>query len=132
MSIYRLERSKVDFMNGTPIKHFYPIVLANGAIVEEFSTVCNRCDSEVPADHFRGKVYMLNNNNTIVNQGVGFCEKCQTIWPIVHRVKTHDKTFRCEWVNESGLWVQAIAGYEKTNIKFWIEKFQEIKLKIWG
>jgi hypothetical protein len=125
MDNVRLEQSRQDFENGKVIMGFYPITLANGFKVTEFTTQCNQCETEVQSDHFRGRVYTLNDKNTIVNQGVGFCERCVTIWPIEQRIKTHGKAIRAEWVH-NGQWVRSLYEYEKTNIKYWVSQFKSL------
>ncbi|MFT5715971.1 MAG: hypothetical protein ACI9T7_000144 [Oleiphilaceae bacterium] len=61
----RLDTLRRDFKSGKPIASFYPVYLANGTSVEEFTAHCNDCKRVMPYEHFRGVVYSMHNGNTI-------------------------------------------------------------------
>lgn len=108
MNNTKLERMRQDFKDGNPIANFYPITLSNGSTIEAINTQCCDCKECVPDEHFRGVVSVFNNGDTVVNNAVGFCESCLTLWNINQRTKSYKDSFRVEYIH-NGRWVTGYA-----------------------
>ena len=118
----RIESLRRDFMGGSTIQKSLPVTLANGSVITEFQTQCSVCDKDSPDEHFRGNTYLMHDNNTFVMNGVGFCQKCMTLWPVNVRIKAHGKSFKQEFLNNQGVWFTNYAqhDYKKTHFKYWL------------
>jgi len=113
----RLDVLRADFKAGKPIASFYPVVLANGNTVEELTAHCNDCKRVLPADHFRGVVYSMHEGNTIINNGVGHCQHCLTIFDVSNRIKTGKDSLRLEWCI-NGRWVSTLTKPDNGVLQF--------------
>jgi hypothetical protein len=103
-----LDTLRRDFKVGKPIASFYPITLANGNAVEELTAHCNDCKRVLPDEHFRGAVYSMHEGNTIINNGVGHCQHCLTVFEVSNRIKTDKDSVRLErCIN--GRWVSTLS-----------------------
>lgn len=100
----RIEKLREDFKKGSVIANSYPIKLANGALVTELAAECADCNRVLPDEYFRGNVFTMHNGKTIVNNGVGHCHHCLTVFDVSNRIKVDGKSFKMEHVN-NGKWV---------------------------
>jgi hypothetical protein len=123
--VNRLGTLQRDFKSGKPIASFYPVYLANGASVEEFTAHCNDCKRVMPYEHFRGVVYSMHNGNTIINRGVGHCQHCVTIFEVSNRIKTEKNSVRMEWCID-GRWVSTVSGADNLILRILRELFNKL------
>ena len=112
-----LDALRREFKSGKVIDSFYPITLANGNMVEEFTAHCNNCKRALPDEHFRGAVYSMHKGNTIINNGVGYCQHCMTIFEVSNRIKTEKNAVRVEWCID-GRWVSTLTKPDNGVLQF--------------